>query len=312
MQQFFNNKSILNEPISWQIAILNGIEVVVKREDLLHPEVSGNKFRKLKYNLLEAKAEGYTTLLTFGGAYSNHIAATASAGYMFGFKTIGVIRGDELALNLRQTLEQNPTLQLAHRYGMQFKFVNRTDYRFKHTKEFITELHNEFGSFYEIPEGGTNHLAIKGCSEILKPQDKACDYMCVAVGTGGTISGLIKTAKSHQKVLGFPALKGNFLNDEISKYCKLKTNWKLITDYHIGGFAKVSEELITFINNFKAETSVPLDAIYTGKMFFGIARLIAQGYFEKGTKILVIHTGGLQGNMGMNKVLKKKFNIEIK
>lgn len=311
LQDFFNNKSILNEPINWQLAKLGGIEVVVKREDLLHPEVSGNKFRKLKYNLLEAK-KSHDALLTFGGAFSNHIAATAAAGQLFGFKTIGVIRGDELALDLEKALGQNPTLRLAHSYGMEFKFVSRSDYRLKNTKEFIASLHQEFGSFYEVPEGGTNNLAIKGCEEILKSEDADFDYICVAVGTGGTISGLIKTAKPHQKVLGFPALKGDFLNKDINELIGFKTNWELITDYHFGGYAKISKELITFINNFKSETGIPLDAVYTGKMFFGIASLIEQGYFKSGTKILVIHTGGLQGNEGINQVLKRKYNIEIR
>lgn len=311
MEAFFNNKSVLNQIIDWPIAKSNHIEVVMKREDLLHPEISGNKFRKLKYNLLKAKADGCETLLTYGGAFSNHIAATAVAGVMFGFKTIGVIRGDEFGFNLTQTLIQNPTLNLAHQNGMQFKFVSRTDYRLKKSPLFIANLHDEFGDFYEIPEGGTNHLAIKGCEEILKLEDNAFDYICLAVGTGGTISGIINASKNHQKVLGFPALKGDFLTNDIKKMIEPKTNWRLITDYNFGGYAKVSKELITFINQFKKETNIALDAVYTGKMMFGLADLIRKGFFEKGSKILVIHTGGLQGNIGMNLLLRKKYNLEI-
>ncbi len=311
MQQFFNNKSILNQSINWSLAKNKSVELVIKREDLLHPEVSGNKFRKLKYNLIQAKADDFKTLLTFGGAFSNHIAATAAAGHLFGFKTIGVIRGDELGLNLQQTLMQNPTLNLAHKYGMTFKFVSRTDYRLKQTPDFAQSLHDEFGDFYEVPEGGTNHLAVSGCEEILKPQDDVFDYICVAVGTGGTISGLVNASKNHQKVLGFPALKGDFLAHDINKLIKPKANWKLITDYHFGGYAKVSKDLIIFMNAFKEETGVTLDAVYTGKMLFGLADLIQNNYFEKGSKILVIHTGGLQGNIGMNPLLRKKYNIEI-
>lgn len=311
MEAFFNNKSILNEPINWSLAKTHGVEVVIKREDLLHPEVSGNKFRKLKYNLIQAKADEFETLLTFGGAFSNHIAATAAAGHLFVFKTIGVIRGDELGLNLTQTLAQNPTLKLAHFYGMQFKFVSRTDYRLKNSPLFSANLHDEFGDFYEIPEGGTNELAIKGSEEILKSQDANFDFICLACGTGGTISGIINASKPHQKVLGFPALKGNFLVDDIKKMIEPKANWRLITDYNFGGYAKVSKELITFINQFKVETGIALDAVYTGKMMFGLADLIRKGFFEKGCKILAIHTGGLQGNIGMNQVLKKKYNIEI-
>lgn len=311
METFFNNKSVLNQIIDWPIAKSNHLEVVIKREDLLHPEVSGNKFRKLKYNLLKAKADRFGTLLTYGGAFSNHIAATAAAGFLFGFKTIGVIGGNEFGFNLTRTLIQNPTLKLAHLYGMQFKFVSRTDYRLKKSPLFSENLHRELGAFYELPEGGTNHLAIKGCQEILIPEDNTFDYICLAVGTGGTISGIINASKNYQKVLGFPALKGDFLTNDIKKMINPKTNWQLITDYNFGGYAKVSKELITFINQFKTETNIALDAVYTGKMMFGLADLIRKGFFENGSKILVIHTGGLQGNIGMNQLLRKKYNLEI-
>ncbi|MFK5891403.1 MAG: pyridoxal-phosphate dependent enzyme [Flavobacteriaceae bacterium] len=311
MQQFFNSNSVLNEPLNWSLASNKGVTVVIKREDLLHPEVSGNKFRKLKYNLIKAKADGYDTLLTYGGAFSNHIAATAAAGNLFNFKTIGVIRGNELGDDLEKTLAQNPTLKLAHKYGMRFKFVSRSDYRLKTTSEFIDKLHLEFGKFYNVPEGGTNNLAIKGCEEILKPEDDLFDFICVAAGTGGTISGLINSSKRHQKVLGFPALKGDFLNNDIKKLIRPKNNWQLICDYHFGGYAKISKELVTFINNFKSETGLSLDAIYTGKMLFGIADLLQKDYFKKGSKILAIHTGGMQGNIGMNTLLKKKYNLEL-
>jgi 1-aminocyclopropane-1-carboxylate deaminase/D-cysteine desulfhydrase-like pyridoxal-dependent ACC family enzyme len=311
LQQFFKDKSILNEKLNWSLADEKDVTVVVKREDLLHPEISGNKFRKLKYNLIKAKTDGFSTLLTYGGAYSNHIAATAAAGHLFNFKTIGVIRGDELGDDLEKTLAQNPTLKLAHTYGMRFKFVLRRDYRLKTTPAFIEKLHKEFGNFYNVPEGGTNNLAIKGCEEILKQKDSEFDYICVAVGTGGTISGLINTATDSQRVLGFPALKGDFLRKDINNLIKPKDNWQLITDYHFGGYAKVSKELVTFINDFKTETGLPLDAVYTGKMFFGLSDLIARDFFKKEAKILVIHSGGLQGNSGMNILLKKKYNLEL-
>ncbi len=312
MIQFFNNKSILNEPIKWALADKHNVKVVIKREDLLHNEVSGNKFRKLKYNLIKAKDDGFNTLLTYGGAFSNHIAATAAAGKLFGFKTIGVIRGDELSLNLNKTLNNNPTLQLAHKYGMQFKFVSRTDYRLKNKPNFSNKLHNEFGCFYELPEGGTNLLAIKGCEEILKPKDTDFDYICVAVGTGGTIAGIINSSKQNQNVLGFSALKGSFLKNDISVLCKQKNNWKLISDYHFGGYAKVSKDFIIFINKFKNETNIALDAVYTGKMMYGLADMIRKEYFNSGSKLLVIHTGGLQGNIGMNIFLKKKYKIVLR
>lgn len=245
-------------------------------------------------------------MLTFGGAFSNHIAAVAFAGKEFGFKTIGIIRGDELNENLELTLSRNPTLRMAHENGMVFNFVTRSSYRLKNTEEFITDCRKKFGDFYLIPEGGTNRLAVKGCEEILKPDDKTYDVVCVSIGTGGTISGIINSAKKNQKVIGFPALKGNFLHKEIEKYTIQNENWSLNNNYHFGGFAKINEELINFINNFKEETGVSLDPIYTGKMMFGIVDLIKRGFFEKGTKIIAIHTGGLQGIEGMNVRLKQK------
>ncbi|WP_298342330.1 pyridoxal-phosphate dependent enzyme [uncultured Algibacter sp.] len=277
------------------------VELYIKREDKIHPFVSGNKYRKLKYNLDAAKKLGFKTLLTFGGAFSNHIAAVAAAGSLLGFKTIGVIRGEEL----EDMVPTNATLSFAKEKGMQFKFVTRESYRNKTSKAFLKNLKDEYGVFYTIPEGGTNALAVKGCEEILTPDDEVFNYVCCAVGTGGTISGLINCSKPSQQVLGFPALKGSFLKEDISKFVT-KNNWKLITDYHFGGYAKINEKLVTFINQFKKDFDVPLDPIYTGKMLFGIMDLIDNNYFSKGSKILVIHTGGLQGIEGMNVTLKSK------
>jgi 1-aminocyclopropane-1-carboxylate deaminase len=282
-----------------------GVELFLKREDQIHPFISGNKYRKLKYNIEEAKCFGFETLLTFGGAFSNHIAAVASAGNTFGFKTIGIIRGDEL----EDKQDENPTLAFSENHGMQFKFVSRDDYKSKNSDGFIADLKNEFGDFYLIPEGGTNALAIQGCEEILKETDFKFDYICTAVGTGGTISGLINCSQPSQQVLGFPALKGSFLQEDISKFVS-KINWKLHTDYHFGGYAKINLELIRFINEFKEKQKIQLDPVYTGKMMFGIFDLIQKGYFPKGSKILAIHTGGLQGIEGMNNVLKQK-NLPI-
>lgn len=273
----------------------------MKREDLIHPFVSGNKFRKLKYNLLQAKAESQTTLLTFGGAYSNHIAAVAYAGRENGFQTIGIIRGDELA----DKIASNPTLKFAQECGMQFEFVSREDYRLKTEATFLEQLENKFGSFYLIPEGGKNALAIKGCEEILTQEDGNFDYVACAIGTGGTISGIINSALPHQKILGFPALKGDFLQDEIRNFVQ-NDNWELITDYHFGGYGKVNTVLVDFINRFLEKTKIPLDPVYTGKMVFGIVDLIEKNYFPENATILLIHTGGLQGIQGMNLKLKNK------
>jgi len=292
----------LPEILTQKIKLSNKtISVSIRREDLIHPFISGNKFRKLKYNLIQAKAENQDTLLTFGGAFSNHIAAAAFAGKEHGFKTIGIIRGDEL----ESKILVNPTLKFAQECGMQFKFVSRESYRHKTETKFIENLKQEFGDFYYVPEGGTNTFAVQGCEEILSKADSQYDFVCTAVGTGGTISGLINSILPHQKVLGFPALKGDFLNDEIRKFAH-NEYWELITDYHFGGYGKVKSELIAFINRFYKENQIPLDPIYTGKMVFGVMDLIEKNYFPENAKILLIHTGGLQGIKGMNIKLKAK------
>lgn len=290
---------VLNQKLKIQFP--NFITVTIKREDLIHPVVSGNKFRKLKYNLLQAKNENKKKLLTFGGAFSNHIAAVAFAAQGQGFESIGIIRGDEL----RDKIASNPTLQFAQECGMQFEFVSRDHYRLKNETSFLETLQEQFGDFYVVPEGGTNELAVKGCQEILTEEDSKFDYICCAVGTGGTISGIINSALPHQKVLGFPALKGNFLQDEIRIFVQ-NENWELVSDYHFGGYGKINETLVRFINQFYLDTKIPLDPIYTGKMVFGIFDLIQKNYFPAHSNILLIHTGGLQGIYGMNVKLKKK------
>lgn len=286
----------LNKSVNQKISLPAHFEVdlFLKREDQIHPFISGNKYRKLKYNIEYAQQRGFKKLLTFGGAYSNHIAAVAYAGELFGFETLGIIRGEEL----KDKQDNNPTLSFAKRHGMKFQFVTREAYR-KDKENFAHE------DYYIIPEGGTNSLAIKGCEDILTETDAEFNYICAAVGTGGTISGLINCSQPGQQVLGFPALKGSFLQEDISKFVS-KSNWKLITDYHFGGYAKVDAVLIRFINEFKQMQQIPLDPVYTGKMMYGIFDLIEKGYFPKGSKILAIHTGGLQGIDGMNNILKQK------
>ncbi len=290
-----------NQQVTLPLLDEKSIELFIKREDLIHPLISGNKFRKLKYNLIEAKKKGYHTLLTFGGAYSNHIAAVAGAGKEHGFKTIGIIRGEEL----KDNIGENPTLHFAQECGMELKFISRSEYKKKDNNSFINELKTECGDFYLLPEGGTNELAVKGCEEILTHEDADFDIICCPVGTGGTISGLINCLQLGQQVLGFPALKGNFLSDEILKFAN-NDQWELVCDYHFGGYAKVNKELIHFINDFKMNTGIPLDPVYTGKMMFGILDMVKNGHFKQGAKILAIHTGGLQGIEGMNLKNKNK------
>ena len=293
-----NQKILLDLP--------DGIELFIKREDKLHPIISGNKFRKLKYNIQEAKRLGHTTLLTFGGAFSNHILAVAGAGAEFGFKTIGIIRGEEL----ESKINENPTLAKTQELGMQFHFVSRTAYRDKESSSFISFLCEKFGNFYLVPEGGTNDLAIKGCEEILTSEDKSYfTHIACAVGTGGTISGLINSSTEKQQLIGFSSLKGAFLSEVIRNFV-VKTNWSISDAYHFGGYGKVNDELIQFLNSFYSQTAIPLDPVYTGKMVFGVLDLIEKGYFPPNAKILMIHTGGLQGIKGMNFALKNE-NKEI-
>ena len=290
---------VVNQQIAFQFP--NEITLHIKREDLIHPFISGNKFRKLKYNLLKANEEQKAKLLTFGGAFSNHIAAVAYAGKVNNFETIGIIRGDEL----ESQIYENPTLQFAQECGMKFQFVSREEYKNKATDLFLEKLKKTYGDFYLIPEGGANSLAVKGCEEIVTEEDSQFSHICCSIGTGGTISGLINASHLDQKIIGFPSLKGDFLSEDIRKFA-VKSNWELVTDYHFGGYGKVNEELIRFINDFYQQTKIPLDPVYTGKMMFGIIELIGKGYFPKGAKLLAIHTGGLQGIKGMNIYLKNK------
>lgn len=298
-------KKSINQKVVYQISDTQKIELVIKREDLLHEHISGNKYRKLRYNLEEAKKQGFDKIITFGGAYSNHIAATAAAANEFDFKSIGIIRADELKEH-PTLINQNPTLSFAIAQGMQLEFVSRSEYRLKNNQEFLDNLYETFGPAYIVPEGGTNNLAVKGCEEILTDEDREFHTICSAIGTGGTISGIINSSFTDQKVIGFPALKGEFLTDIIKSYTLKGKNWTLNHDYNFGGFAKTDEKLILFINDFKNQTGVPLDPIYTGKMFFGIVDLYKKGVFTSKNSILAIHTGGLQGIEGMNQRLNSK------
>jgi len=282
------------------------VEVYLKREDLLHPTISGNKWRKLKYNLIAAKEQGKNTLLTFGGAYSNHIAAVAAAGKEYGLKSIGFIRGEE-------QFSLNPTLAFAANCGMQLSYLDRETYRQKDNPEFLAALQQQYPEAYILPEGGTNLLAVKGCTEIINEIDIPFDYICCAAGTGGTLVGIIAGLAGEKKIIGFPALKGgDFLYQEIKQLINAYAgreyaNWELQTTYHFGGYAKVKPELLQFIKDFKAQQGILLEPIYTGKMLFGIYDLIRQDYFKPGSRIVAIHTGGLQGLAGFEARLGIKF-----
>ncbi|MFN6526334.1 1-aminocyclopropane-1-carboxylate deaminase/D-cysteine desulfhydrase [Nostoc sp. ChiSLP03a] len=299
------------QQINSEIARYAGVELYVLRLDLMHPWVNGNKWFKLKYNLLEAKEKNFTTLLTYGGAYSNHIYATAAAGNLFGFRTIGVIRGEE-------RLPLNATLSFAVQQGMQLVYLNREMYRQHNTPALQEYLRQSFGEVFIIPEGGSNLNGVRGCTEIVSDATIAFNHICVACGTATTLAGIALSLHERQRAIAFPVLKnGTFLAQEIES---LLTNylasdlptpynspasWELVCDYHFGGYAKVNDELILFSQQFTQEHGVPLDYVYTAKMFYGVMDLLQQGFFCRSDRLLLVHTGGLQGNAGIEERLQR-------
>ena len=295
-------KKIITQPLDLEGLSTRDLTLHMLRLDETHPVVSGNKWFKLMYNVREALEKGYTTLLTFGGAYSNHISATAEACRQAGLNSIGVIRGgpaDKL----------NPTLIQAIQCGMKLHYVTRSEYRNRKEQSFINSLKAHFGDFYHVPEGGSNALGVKGAKEIASLLTHDYDYICCACGTGGTLAGLVCAGPSCREILGFPVLKGgHFLHDEIVGLLvnKITTRWRLITDYHFGGYAKVNETLLQYIRDFYSKHHVKLDPVYTGKLMYGVEDMIRQDLFPRGSSILTIHTGGLQGIEGMEERLGKK------
>jgi 1-aminocyclopropane-1-carboxylate deaminase/D-cysteine desulfhydrase-like pyridoxal-dependent ACC family enzyme len=280
------------------------VRLLIKRDDLIHQKIQGNKWRKLRYNLMAAVQGNHHTVLTFGGAYSNHIAASAYAFWSAGLDLIAVIRGEESS-------KDNPTLSKARELDTEIHFISREDYRRKTEPEFIDNLKKKFGRFYLIPEGGANSEGLKGCSEILEEVEQHFDIVCCAMGTGTTVAGLLLALKENQKLIGFPALKGGgFLRNEVLgliETSRLKpthqelseANWTLSTDFHFGGYAKMKPELLKFIKGFQKRTGIPLDPVYNGKMMFGVYDKIEKGEIASGQTVLAIHTGGLQGWDGM-------------
>jgi len=284
------------EKLKMPLLTEKGVSLSIKREDLNHPHISGNKLRKLKYNLLAAKEQGHDTILTFGGAFSNHIYATAAAGAEEGLKTIGIIRGEE-------HLPLNPTLTFAKAHEMEISYLDRTRYKSKHSGIVLHDLKKKYGKFYLIPEGGTNELAIKGCMEILSPCEKWFSHYALSVGTGGTLAGIIQSLAGEGSIIGFSALKGSFLATEVNNLFKQFNlpqydNWMINQDYHFNGYAKITDELKAFIHEMDEAHQLPLDPVYTAKTLFGLLAMIKEGMFPVGSEILMIHTGGLQGRKG--------------
>ena len=284
--------------------ISTDVKVFMKRIDLVHPVISGNKWYKMKYNIAEMMDDKIDTLLTFGGAFSNHIHATAMAGKVFGFKTIGLLRGEE-------HLPLNETLQSAVDNGMEIHYVDRTTFREHESEKFLAEIKEKFGDAFILPLGGTNNIALKGCAEIVENIDVDYNYICSASGSGGTFAGIVAGLNGNKKGIVFPALKGGeflekVISDLVLNYSgKQFKNWSLNTDYHFGGFAKLTKELVKFTKEFEKLNGFELDYIYTNKMMFGIRELIKSGYFKSGETIIAIHSGGLQGNLGMKGKIEK-------
>ncbi|MBT5229424.1 MAG: 1-aminocyclopropane-1-carboxylate deaminase/D-cysteine desulfhydrase [Methylococcales bacterium] len=279
------------EALVHPLLVYKKLRVLVLREDQNHPEIPGNKFWKLKYNLKQAMTERQDTLLSFGGAYSNHILALAQAGQLLGLKTIGVIRGEPHD-------ELNPILLKAVAAGMTLDYLSRSDYRLKHTEAITEALIAKHGRCFIVPEGGSNALAVKGTSEILPRINEPFDVVCAAVGTGGTLAGLIQSLQPRQQAIGFSVLKGGgFLQEEVASWLTPKApsekQWQLQLDYHFGGYAKVKPELLNFITQFHSDHRIPIEPVYTGKLFFGLFDLIEKDYFSPGQTILAIHTGGV-------------------
>ncbi|MBS1946570.1 MAG: pyridoxal-phosphate dependent enzyme [Bacteroidetes bacterium] len=269
----------------------------VLRLDKIHEVVSGNKWFKLKYYLEETAKARCNTILTFGGAYSNHIIATACAAQTFGLKSIGVIRGERPSM-------PSHTLLFAEKYGMELEFINRNEYRKKNEKDFLNRLQIKFPGCYIVPEGGAGKLGAKGSREILQLTDhEKYSHVICAVGTGTTFAGLTNALTAAQNMIGICILKGakHILNDlkTLSDPPAQSARLEIIHDYHFGGYAKKNKELFTFMNAFYEQTGIPSDFVYTGKLFYAVLSLIEKNYFARGSRLLIIHSGGLQGNKSL-------------
>lgn len=284
------------------------LNVLIKRDDLIHPEISGNKWRKLKLNLEKFQYGRYTALLTFGGAYSNHIAATAAVGRIKGVSTIGIIRGDEL------NPESNETLKKAAEDGMQLHFVSREEYSWRYETDYKNELRAQFGNCWIVEEGGANYYGMMGCTEIIKEITVKPSHIILPAGTGTTAAGLLM-AENYAKIIAVPVLaKGDFLREDIQSLLRyggltdedlMEKNEQLIlpTEFAFGGYGKSTPELIDFMNEVYRESGLKLDHIYTAKAFFALRQFILEGKIKKNETVVMLHTGGIQGNHSVKEKL---------
>ena len=283
----------LNQQIFSERYLNNEIEVFIKRLDLIDPFISGNKLFKLKHNVDRALLEEKNMLITFGGAFSNHILATAAYAKKKNIDCLAIVRGEEYS-------ELNPLLTLAKEYGMNFCFVSRKEYAKRNDNNYISELIRKYKKAFIVPEGGNNKLGVLGAEEILETQDKSFDYIICPIGTGATLSGIVNSSNRSQKVIGI-----NCINDtkDVNKNISQKTNkknWEIINEFNFGGFAKFDNLLTEYLKKFKLNYKITLDLNYTTKMFFGFEKLIERRYFHRKSKVLLIHTGGIYGNLGFN------------
>jgi 1-aminocyclopropane-1-carboxylate deaminase/D-cysteine desulfhydrase-like pyridoxal-dependent ACC family enzyme len=296
--QFFKHQPSPLQRIEHDLLATQKISLFIKRDDLLHPEISGNKWRKLKYNAFAAEQQGKNTLRTYGGAYSNHIYAVAALGKAIGCVTKGIILmpGGERPKLLTSTL------QFAENCGMELQFVSKEAY-----KILKNNSQDEHKNIFLIPEGGSNCHALLGCAEIVTEVQEQInfpfDYWCVSGGTGGTAAGILTALPHKAQLLVFSALQGNFLKEDITQLLKTSntmvlSDWQLLTAYHFGGYAKYTNVLLQFIADFRRNHGILLDPIYTGKLLFGVFDLAKQGFFPEGSRIVAIHTGGIQGWSG--------------
>lgn len=275
-----------------------GIRFYIKRDDLIHEDISGNKWRKLQYQITDATDYKKKGIITFGGAFSNHIVATAAACQLHGLKSVGIIRGESTAL-------ENPSLQQASLYGMNFHFVNRSDYKLKENSKIIKDIFSEYPQFHVVPEGGSHRNALIGVAEVLaetrEQSDIDFDYMMCAIGTGTSFAGFVDSFQGE--LLGINVLKNKSIVDDICQLLDkpdLDTRHQILHDYHFGGYAKFSPELIKFMHDFFEQYGVQTDVIYTSKLFFAVLDLLNKNYFKPESQVMIYHSGGLQGNAGMN------------
>ncbi|MFD5034578.1 1-aminocyclopropane-1-carboxylate deaminase/D-cysteine desulfhydrase [Streptomyces sp. NPDC058405] len=273
----------------------HGVRLLLKRDDLIHPELPGNKWRKLAPNLRAAAASGRRTLLTFGGAYSNHLRATAAAGRLLGFATVGVVRGQELAGR-----PLNPSLARCAADGMRLHFMDRATYRRKAETAVVTAVCARTGlerdSVYVVPEGGSNALAAQGCADLGRELRGTAGTVAVACGTGGTLAGLAAGLGADQRAVGFPVLRGGFLDQEVRDLQRAAFggpagDWRLDDRFHFGGFARTSPLLDAFAEDFEDRHGLPVERLYVAKMLYGLTALVEEGAFPPGSSVAAVITG---------------------